>query len=148
MYFLDDVIEHYLRVCLEEAAGAEILTLRMILETCSFSKAVCKSKSRHFVLFIYIDSFSLRLETEEWISDRSSAVECKVVGTVCVCVCLVDGQKITKLSLFFSHGLRLSRVSTEFLSLASSELAATARGPLRCLLPHPQSQPNSEPFYV
>jgi hypothetical protein len=64
-----------LRVYLEEAAGAEILTLRMILETFSFSKAGRKSNNKHFLLFIYIDSFSLRLETEEWISGRPSAAD-------------------------------------------------------------------------
>jgi hypothetical protein len=93
-----------LRVYLEEAAGAEILTLRMILETCSFPKAVRKSNNKHFVLFISIDNFSPRLETEEWISDMPSAADCKVAGIVCVC--LVDRQKITELFLFFPRGLR------------------------------------------
>jgi len=93
-----------LRVYLEKAAGAEILTLRMTLETCSFSKAVRKSNNKHFVLFTYIDSFSLRLETEEWISDRPSAADCEVAGAVCVCS--ADGQKIIEIFLFFPRGLR------------------------------------------
>lgn len=148
-----------MRVYLEEAAGAEILTLRMILETltCSFSKSVGKSNNKHFLLFIYIDNFSLRLETEEWISDRPSAADNNVAGTLCVC--LDDGQKITEIFVFFpTRSWALLLVSTLYVSLAPSELTATAHGPDGASgrrlpfyniqnSPFPESKPNSEPIY-
>jgi hypothetical protein len=84
----------YLRVYLEEAAGAEILTLRTILETCSFSKAVTQIQQQALcVIYIYISTFFFPAprKPEDWISDRPSAADRRVAGSplcVCVCVCL------------------------------------------------------------
>jgi hypothetical protein len=45
------------RVYLEEASTTELLIFKTVLQTSSFTKAVCKSSGKQFALFTSIDNF-------------------------------------------------------------------------------------------